>query len=313
MRRERPSKPDRFADLHFDDDALREMRYAALLHDFGKVAVPEYIFGKAKKLPDGKLDTIRLRFLLAINQVETLGARRKFELLPAGAALDDQRMLDIEADTTTRAGELQALLTTVESANEPRVVAADVGALLDSILGKTYLDLEEERPLLDDRRVRLPARSRAARSPTTNGKRWSSTSRSRFISCARSRGPRRRGATFPTSPTATTSISTVPATRAASRTTRSRPQVRMLTIADVYDALTAKDRPYKAAMPVDRALDILVKEFAAARQGRRRTARPLHRAQGLRNDRPHRRKSLVVGMTGVTWQRYVKVSRRTYP
>ena len=40
------------------------------------------------------------------------------------------------------------------------------------------------------------------------------------------------------------------------------PQVRMLTIADVYDALTAKDRPYKAAMPVDRALDILVKEFA---------------------------------------------------
>jgi HD-GYP domain-containing protein (c-di-GMP phosphodiesterase class II) len=26
--------------------------------------------------------------------------------------------------------------------------------------------------------------------------------------------------------------------------------------------LTAKDRPYKAAMPIDRALDILVKEFA---------------------------------------------------
>ena len=27
------------------------------------------------------------------------------------------------------------------------------------------------------------------------------------------------------------------------------PQVRMLTIADVFDALTANDRPYKAAMP----------------------------------------------------------------
>jgi HD-GYP domain-containing protein (c-di-GMP phosphodiesterase class II) len=30
-----------------------------------------------------------------------------------------------------------------------------------------------------------------------------------------------------------------------------------MAIADIYDALTAKDRPYKKAMPVDRALDIL--------------------------------------------------------
>ncbi|HEV8022519.1 MAG TPA: GAF domain-containing protein, partial [Candidatus Lustribacter sp.] len=139
----------KFADLHFNEDALREMRYAALLHDFGKVAVPEYIFGKAKKLPDGKLDAIRLRFLLAINQIESLGARRKFELIQTGIGFDDRRVLDIDADTATRAGELQALLETVESANEPRVVAAEVGAILDSIIGKTYLDLETEKPLLD--------------------------------------------------------------------------------------------------------------------------------------------------------------------
>jgi len=30
----------------------------------------------------------------------------------------------------------------------------------------------------------------------------------------------------------------------------------------VFDALTAKDRPYKPAMPLEKALDILVKEFA---------------------------------------------------
>ncbi len=40
------------------------------------------------------------------------------------------------------------------------------------------------------------------------------------------------------------------------------PQVRMLTISDVFDALTASDRPYKPAMSIDRALDILTKEFA---------------------------------------------------
>ncbi len=39
-------------------------------------------------------------------------------------------------------------------------------------------------------------------------------------------------------------------------------EVRILTILDVYDALTASDRPYKRAMPKDKALDILRKMAA---------------------------------------------------
>ena len=39
------------------------------------------------------------------------------------------------------------------------------------------------------------------------------------------------------------------------------PQVRMMTISDVFDALTASDRPYKKGMSAERALDILQKEF----------------------------------------------------
>ena len=35
------------------------------------------------------------------------------------------------------------------------------------------------------------------------------------------------------------------------------PEVRLLTILDVFDALTARDRPYKPAMPVEKALSIL--------------------------------------------------------
>ena len=37
-------------------------------------------------------------------------------------------------------------------------------------------------------------------------------------------------------------------------------QARMMTVADIFDALTASDRPYKAAVPVPRALDILQAE-----------------------------------------------------
>jgi HD-GYP domain-containing protein (c-di-GMP phosphodiesterase class II) len=32
---------------------------------------------------------------------------------------------------------------------------------------------------------------------------------------------------------------------------------RMMAISDIYDALTASDRPYKKAMPIEKALDIL--------------------------------------------------------
>jgi HD-GYP domain-containing protein (c-di-GMP phosphodiesterase class II) len=39
----------------------------------------------------------------------------------------------------------------------------------------------------------------------------------------------------------------------------------MLTIADIYDALAARDRPYKKAVPPEKALDIL---RAQARGGR---------------------------------------------
>ena len=41
-------------------------------------------------------------------------------------------------------------------------------------------------------------------------------------------------------------------------------QTRMMTIADIFDALTAADRPYKAALPVTAALDVLTQE---ARRG----------------------------------------------
>ncbi len=34
-------------------------------------------------------------------------------------------------------------------------------------------------------------------------------------------------------------------------------QTRMMTIADIYDALTAPDRPYKKSLSAERALDIL--------------------------------------------------------
>src|SRR5207244_10183078 len=40
-------------------------------------------------------------------------------------------------------------------------------------------------------------------------------------------------------------------------------QTRMMTISDIYDALSAADRPYKAAVAPARALDIMAEEVRA--------------------------------------------------
>jgi len=37
-------------------------------------------------------------------------------------------------------------------------------------------------------------------------------------------------------------------------------QSKMMTVSDIYDALSASDRPYKKAVPIERALDILKME-----------------------------------------------------
>jgi HD-GYP domain-containing protein (c-di-GMP phosphodiesterase class II) len=42
-------------------------------------------------------------------------------------------------------------------------------------------------------------------------------------------------------------------------------EARMLTIADIFDALTASDRPYKAAVPIARALAILEGEVKSGK------------------------------------------------
>ncbi|HEX3549861.1 MAG TPA: HD domain-containing phosphohydrolase [Candidatus Elarobacter sp.] len=222
-----------FRDMHFDADQLREMRYASLLHDFGKVTVPEYIFGKAKKLPDGRIDAIRLRFLLAMEQT---------------------------ADERRRA-ELRELLAAVELANEPRVVATESSDALEALVRMSYRDLDGERPLLDSAELEFLTIPRGSLSGDERRKMeqhvtqsfyflreipWTKTPWQRVPEMAYGHHEHLDGTGYPRGLKGAEIV----------------PQVRILTIADVFDALTATDRPYKPAMSVERALDVLVREFA---------------------------------------------------
>jgi HD-GYP domain-containing protein (c-di-GMP phosphodiesterase class II)/AmiR/NasT family two-component response regulator len=249
------------ATLKFTPDHVREMRYAAVLHDFGKVAVPEYIFGKAKKLPEGKVEMIRLRCLVAIEQLQMRAATRKLQLLKGGASPNSDEVIRIDELTLSAVNELTELMKGVESANEPRVVAEGVGEALEALLKRNYLVLGEERPLLEPAEyeyLKIPRGSLSAderqkmEQHVTQSFRflreipWSKTPWSHVAELAYGHHEHLDGTGYPR----------------GLRGDEITVQVRMLTISDVFDALTASDRPYKPAMSIERALDILTKEFA---------------------------------------------------
>ncbi len=221
------------AGLHFTPEQIREVRYASLLHDFGKVAVPEYIFAKAKKLPDGRLDTIRLRFLLALEQT---------------TAPEERELLG-------------RLLDRIENANEPNVVADAGDEFLLSALERRYRDREAERPLLEPFEYDYLSIPRGSLSDDERNRMqehvtqsflflreipWQATPWRDVPDIAYGHHEHLDGTGYPRK-LAGDAI---------------KPQVRMMTISDVFDALTASDRPYKKGMSVERALDILSKEFA---------------------------------------------------
>lgn len=58
------TKEGTFAGIHFDEDKLKELRISAWLHDVGKITTPEFIIDKARKLETiyDRLEAIKIRF-----------------------------------------------------------------------------------------------------------------------------------------------------------------------------------------------------------------------------------------------------------
>lgn len=54
-----------FSDMHFSDADLREIYYAGILHDVGKIGIREDVLTKDSRLPKRRLEVIRSRFQIA--------------------------------------------------------------------------------------------------------------------------------------------------------------------------------------------------------------------------------------------------------
>ena len=225
-----------YADFSFSEEALKELYIAGMLHDVGKIGVREFVLMKRNKLSDDGMDRVRWRYkyirkLLTEDpeQVESLQltpeqvdeAIQKLEAINTSGFLkdEDKAVLDRLKDL---------LLTDVDGSTIPFLTPEEyefMSVQRGNLTGS-------ERKEINDHAVHTLN--------ILSGIDW--TRNLKLVPrIAADHHEKLNGYGYPEG------------RKADDLETRSR----ILAIADVFDALTAKDRPYKPAIPIDKSIEIL--------------------------------------------------------
>jgi HD-GYP domain-containing protein (c-di-GMP phosphodiesterase class II) len=129
--------------VQFSKDQLREIRYAALLHDFGKVGVRENVLVKANKLYEHQLAAIEQRFQYARTSLGRHAFREIIDLYEANelsAAELKGRRLEIEEMLAQEDNKLNRFLESVLTANRPSVLHESASEELKAIRQHRFPD-----------------------------------------------------------------------------------------------------------------------------------------------------------------------------
>jgi len=254
--------------VSFTREQIREIRYAGLLHDFGKVGVREEVLVKAKKLYPLQLELIWRRHDFVRRTAEREFWRKRAEFLERhGRTGYEEFLRAVEAEHTGELAELDHFMEVVIHANEPSVLPAKRSEEFLALTQRTYQDLTgEPRPFLTDNEIRYLTISKGSLDEEERLEIQSHVTHTyRFLQqipwtrelqeiprIAYGHHEKLDGAGYPRGVTG----DEIPV------------QTRMMTISDIYDALTAADRPYKPAVAPARALDIMSDEVRAGQLDR---------------------------------------------
>jgi HD-GYP domain-containing protein (c-di-GMP phosphodiesterase class II) len=243
-----------FRAVNFSQSDLQELKYAALLHDFGKIGVREQVLVKAKKLYPYERDAIASRIELALRAAEVELLQKKLAAIERGAS--EAELAAILHHHELRRDRLIEAWAVVERADEPSVLSEGDFSRISDLLAITYPDAQgrEQALLTESEAIALritrgslsPAEIEEIRSHVVHTYNFLAKipwgpSMKRIPEIAANHHEKLNGTGYPSGVLA--------------------PQIplqsKIMTVADIYDALTAADRPYKKALPAERALQIL--------------------------------------------------------
>ncbi|NES82219.1 MAG: GAF domain-containing protein [Moorea sp. SIO2B7] len=264
---------------HFSDRQIQEIRYAALLHDFGKIGVPEAILTKRQKIHPKNLEIIRQRFAVAQRTLEMECAENKFKYLvehPAHHHSEDdsscphcQQLAQLDKQLQKAIEELNEYWILIEEFNQPEAIATKrfqalsekVFVELTTLAQYTYKDIDGQmKPLVtpeEMEQLMIPrgnlniAERLAIESHVTHSYEflkeipWTKNLKEVPI-IAYGHHEKLDGSGYPQG----LKKQQIPI------------QTQIMAVTDIYDALTARDRPYKKSLPVNVVLGILYEEAA---------------------------------------------------
>lgn len=249
----------------FTPDQVREIRYAALLHDFGKVGVREHVLRKEKKLHHFETRMLEERFKYARACLERQAYRQLAELhaqCEMGIKEFREELQRINEKLRDEFERLDTFLAAIRRANEPAISYTDPAHDLREVMDYAYHEpdgiaarllqesefsalslrkgclTEEERRQIESHVV--DSYSFLILIPWTRDL-------AGVPAIAHGHHEKLDGSGYPM----------------GLRGHQISIQTRILTICDIYDALTAADRPYKKAVPVEDALDLMDAECQA--------------------------------------------------
>jgi HD-GYP domain-containing protein (c-di-GMP phosphodiesterase class II) len=231
-----------FAKEHFDENRKNQFRFAALLHDIGKIGVPEALLTKESRLSKDAMACIAMRAEYIRSQMRTRGAPGPFPW-PSEALLE----ADVEFVTKINgAGFLSdpdhARLTAIAK----RQYCDIKGEVHPFLSGQEFECLSVRKGNLTDKeRERINSHAQATRRILSRIPWTHELERIPEIACHHHE--KLDGSGYPDGLTGT----------------QLSFESKALAVIDIYEALVAQDRPYKPKMPPEKAIEILRAEARA--------------------------------------------------
>ncbi len=252
-------------DVYFTDIAIKELEFASLLHDFGKVYIDLAIFQKSKKLFPTEFENLSMRLDYLYRYIELQSQMKEIRLLESGEYISvSDECRKIAAETEQMLERVRGIKKQLSELNEPTIFVEDPeselaeiiteieniecltidGECFDIITEKDLLNLSIKRGSLNpEERREIESHvihtynfvSKIPWPPEYKNIPEIAVQHHEFLD----------GSGYPAG------------LRGRENTLI---QSRIMTVADIFDALSAQDRPYKKAVPLERVLVILREE-----------------------------------------------------
>ena len=256
-----------FKDFTFSEDDIKELEFAALLHDFGKVYIDLNIFKKSKKLYPKDLDNLKLRFDYLYRCIELTYFIKEVEILKNAMSINnpcEDELAKLRLEKESKLERVMAIKNELVMLNEPTVTEADPDKILKDVIDELEkidcLDITGQKIdiLTESDKINLAVKRGSINKEERLEIESHVVETYKFVSkipwppeyrkipdIAMHHHEKLDGTGYPD--------------RLSGRDAMPI-QSRIMAIADIYDALISHDRPYKDSISIDKVKKILREE-----------------------------------------------------